>query len=451
MNARSTSAAVEQIAAAVLYEGYLLWPYRRSAKKNQRRWTFGGVYPRAYSEAVGGHDPWHMQTQCLVTGAAPRVQVTVRFLHVVERRVGRQNTAGHREFVDALQVGPERYLAWEEAAERQMVISVPPLADLTTPRRVPIEIAAGCAEEPLKDANAAVVGVLVRSWQALAGAVEVTAAAVQDGLFKLTVHITNTTPWHGQDRASTLRQTLVSTHTILRVDDGAFVSPMDPPAALKQEAETCQNLHTWPVLAGEEGDRHTILSSPIILYDYPRIAPESPGDLFDGTEIDQLLMLNILSLTEAEKEEMRATDPRAREILTRSATFSAEDFMRLHGAIREFRQAGSAPALPPIWHELNKPTPQSLMIRGIEIRKGSKVWLRPHPGGDVMDLVLAGKVAIIQAIEQNYEGRTHLAVVLEQDPGRDLGEMRQPGHRFFFAPDEAVPCGQDEPQSQAGA
>ena len=85
---------VEKIAAAVLYEGYVLWPYRRSAQKNQRRWTFGGVYPRAYSEAEGGNDPWLMQTQCLVIGEKPTVEVKVRFLHVVERKVAKLRGAG---------------------------------------------------------------------------------------------------------------------------------------------------------------------------------------------------------------------------------------------------------------------------------------------------------------------------------------------------------------------
>jgi hypothetical protein len=80
-----------------------------------------------------------------------------------------------------------------------------------------------------------------------------------------------------------------------------------------------------------------LLSSPIILYDYPQIAPESPGDLFDGGEIDQLLVLNILSLTDEEKEEMHASDPRTREILERTESLSPEELMNLHGAVREFR------------------------------------------------------------------------------------------------------------------
>jgi hypothetical protein len=431
--------SVEKLVATVLYEGYILWPYRRSAKKNQRRWTFGGVYPRAYSEAVGGHDPWRMQTQCLVLGDAPSVRVAVRFLHVVERRVGRKNAAGSFDFVDDLQIGEVRYLAWEEATEREIAMPTLPLPALRHPQRVEIDIPAGSDEEPLQDANGEVAGTLVHSWQPLAGAVEVEAVALRAGRFQLTVRITNTTPWRGQDRDRTLKQTFVSTHTILTVENGTFVSLTDPPEDLQAAAESCQNLHTWPVLVGEKGERHTLLSSPIILYDYPQVAPESPGDLFDGTEIDQLLVLNILALTDEEKAEMRASDPRAREMLKRCEAFTTEDFMRLHGTIRDFQPLASEHVLPPLWEALEKPVPQRIVVNGVAIQKGSRVRLRPRSGADVMDIVLAGKVAIIEAIEQDYDDRLYLAVVLEADPGRDLGEMRQPGHRFFFSPAEVEP------------
>jgi hypothetical protein len=287
---------VDTVAAAILYEGYLLWPYRRSAQKNQQRWTFGGVYPRAYSQASDTNDPSHIQTQMLVLGDSPSVAVTVRFLRVIERRVARQHAAGHLDFVDALQVGQERYLAWEEATERHITLAGLQLSALAIPQCVAIDIPAGSAEELLTAPNDEVVGALVRRWQALEGVVEVSAVAVQRGVFRLTVHITNTPPWSGQDRSSTLKQTFVSTHAVCTVQDGEFISLMDPSEALKQLAATCDNRHLWPVLVREESERHTVLSAPIILYDYPRIAPESPGDLFDGTEIDQLLMLNILAL-----------------------------------------------------------------------------------------------------------------------------------------------------------
>jgi hypothetical protein len=145
-----------------------------------------------------------------------------------------------------------------------------------------------------------------------------------------------------------------------------------------------------------------MLSSPIILYDYPQVAPESPGNLFEGTEIDQLLCLNILSLTEEEKEEMRASDLRAREILERSESLTPQDFMNLHGAIRVFRMLSNEEARNPLFEGLEQPAPQSVAVDGIEIRKGSRVRLHPRPGGDIMDIALAGKIAIIEAIEQDY-------------------------------------------------
>ncbi|CAN5779641.1 hypothetical protein BH23ACT11_BH23ACT11_07940 [soil metagenome] len=330
--------AAKKIAEAVLYEGYILWPYRRSARKNQQRWTFGGVYPRVYSEARGEDDPWLMQTQCLVSGEEDSaVEVKVRFLHVTERKVAHKKD-DDLEFVDKLRVGGEFYLPWDEATEREIAVGRFHLPDLLeSPKRVAIDIPGGRSEEPLLEATGEVAGALVRSWRALAGTVEVEAESLQERLSRLTVKISNTTPWEGQNRESTLRKTLVSTHTTLHVDGGEFISLTDPPNALREFAEGCENLKTWPVLVGEEGDTNMLLSSPIILSDYPQIAPESPGDLFDGGEIDQLLILNILTLTDEEKEEMRASDPKGREILERCESLSPEELMNLHGAVREFK------------------------------------------------------------------------------------------------------------------
>jgi hypothetical protein len=328
----------KKIAEAVLYEGYLLWPYRKSARKNQQRWTFGGVYPRAYSEARGEDDPWIMQTQCLVVGdGETTLEVKVRFLHVTERKVAKKS-GETLEFVEELRVGRELYLSWDEATEREIAVGRFKLSELESPKRVGIDIPEGSREEPLPDpAGGEVVGALVRGWRALRGMVHVEAEPLREGAFRVTIRITNTTPWGGEDRESTLRQTFVSTHTALEVEGGEFVSLIDPPEELREAAEGCENLKTWPVLVGEEGERTMMLSSPIILYDYPQIAPESPGDLFDGTEIDQMLILNVLNLTDEEKEEMRASDPRGREILERCESLSPEELMKLSGAIREFR------------------------------------------------------------------------------------------------------------------
>jgi len=328
--------AVKKIAEAVLYEGYILWPYRRSAQKNQQRWTFGGVYPRAYSESRGEDDPWIMQTQCPLSGdEQSTIEVRVRFLHVTERKVGVKK-GETLEFVEELRVGGELYLPWDEATEREIAVGRFKLSELLeSPKRVEIDIPEGSSEEPLADPNGVVVGAVVRSWRALCGTVKVEAEPLRDGLFRTTVRITNTTPWGGEDRESTLRQAFASTHTVLEVEGGEFVSLMDPPEEFREAVRGCENLKTWPVLVGEEGERSMMLSSPIILYDYPQIAPESPGDLFDGGEIDQLLILNILTLTDEEKEEMRASDPKAREILERCESLSQEQLMSLHGVVRE--------------------------------------------------------------------------------------------------------------------
>lgn len=398
--------AVEDVAAALLYEGYLLWPYRRSATKNQQRWTLGGVYPRAFSEAGGGSDPWRMQTQCLVVGAAASLDVRVRFLQVVQRRVAERQGDGGLRFVDCLNAQGEQYLAWEEAREREVAVAEFAVASHTAAHG---EVAIAEGEE-LEEVPG---GALVRSWGDLRGVVTVSSDRIDRETFRVTVRIENASAECALQRDQALRHTLVSTHTMLSVREGAFVSLLDPPADLQSAARACVNLHTWPVLVGDEGDRGTMLSSPIILYDYPKIAPESRGDLFDSAEIDQLLALNILTLTDEEKQEMRATDPRARRILERTERLTADEFMALHGAIRERNAPG--------------------------VRAGDRVRLRPRKSADVMDLVLAGKIGIIDSVEEDVEGRIHLAVVVEDDPGRDLGEARYIGHRFFFSPDEVEP------------
>ena len=319
--------AVRRLADAVLYEGYILWPYRRSALKNQKRWTFGGVYPPTHS-AAHPDDRAAVQAQVLLeAGAGRTVEVRVRFLHVVERRV--RDSGG--SFVDELVANGVRHLAWDEAVEREVVVR---LELGGPPARAPIAIAAATEEEPLAGGAA-----LVRSWERLDGHVEVAADRVREGLHRLTIRVANETPWAGEEREHALRQTFCSTHVVIHAPEGGLVSATDPPDELRDLVAACANDGLWPVLVGEEGDRRTMLAAPIILEDYAQIAPESPGDLFDSGEIDRLLILNVLSLTEEEQEEMRATDPRAREILDRCAGLGPAELLPLHGAIRELRPA----------------------------------------------------------------------------------------------------------------
>jgi hypothetical protein len=306
---------LRRLADAVLYEGYILWPYRRSALKNQRRWTFGGVFPPAHS-AVHADDRSAIRAECLLEAEEPQVEATVRFLHVVARQV----IDARGRAVDELEAGSTRYTSWDEASERELAAA---------PGRTPIVVAAGSEEERLPGG----AGRIVRSWQALTGEVEVRTDRLREGLFRVTVVIANETPWAGNDREEALRHSFCSTHAVLRATEGAFVSSADPPGHLSELAAACKNVGVWPVLVGEEGARDTVLASPIILSDYPRIAPESPGDLFDGGEIDRLLILNVLSLTEAEQAELRATDPRAREILDRCAALGPDELLPLHGRV----------------------------------------------------------------------------------------------------------------------
>jgi hypothetical protein len=328
---------VREIADAVLYEGYVLWPYRRSAMKNHQRWTFGGVHPPGWSESHPD-DAATMQTEVLVEGGPDAsVAVSVRFLHVVRREVAQRTADGELELVDALTVGEERHLAWDEAAEREFVGPQMRLDAFVEPHVLKIDIPAERREEPLHHPDGAPAGALVRSWEPLAGSIEITAHGLREGLHRLTVRIENATPWRGATREAAMRRTFCSTHTVVEASGAELVSLTDPPEGLRADAEACRNRGTWPVLAGEEGDRSTILSSPIILSDYPEIAPESPGDLFDGGEIDGMLVLNILALTDEEKAEMRDSDPKTREILERTEALSNEELMSLHGAVRDLR------------------------------------------------------------------------------------------------------------------
>jgi hypothetical protein len=332
-----TADPIRAIADAVLYEGYILWPYRRSATKNQRRFQFGGVYPPGHS-SDHPDDRALIQTEVLLeAGPEATVTVSVRFLQVVHRAVARRHGPA-LERVDELVVGEDRYLAWDEAVEREVTLPALSVAELQEGYRAPIAIPADTKPHELRDATGAPAGALIRSWHALHGEVRARALRLDRSLWRIRARIVNLTDFpHGGTREDAVNRAFCSTHTLLRTSGGAFVSQADPPEHLAGAAADGQNLGTWPVPVGEPGDRTTMLSSPIILEDFPRVAPESPGDLFDGGEIDQLLTLNILALTDAEKAEMAATDPRAREILQRTQSLTPEQLMALHGTMRDPR------------------------------------------------------------------------------------------------------------------
>jgi hypothetical protein len=344
-------ATVDKIAKAVLYEGYMLYPYRPSSVKNRQRWNFGVLCPQSYSEAQNGTEAWTMQTECLVGGSSlTSIEVRVRFLQLVARSVGQliapvsevqRGEVAEFRLVDRLALNDRVYQPWQEAVEREVSLPVCNLEALNgRPIRRKFRFSAEKQFEYLRDERGQIAGLLVREGTTISGVVEVVAQAVEDEAFKVTVLIRNTTLYDARansTREHALLSSTVSTHTILGVQDGRFVSLLAPPERLGDAAASCKNIGTWPVLVGEEGQCDTMLSSPIILYDYPQIAPESAGDLFDGTEIDEILSLRILTLTDDEKREMSQSDDRARQMLERTESMPAEQFMKLHGVLRGLR------------------------------------------------------------------------------------------------------------------
>ncbi|MFW0754100.1 hypothetical protein ACN1C3_05020 [Pseudomonas sp. H11T01] len=443
---------VQPVVDAVLYEGYILYPYRSTAAKNRQRWTFGGIYPKVYFDATEGAEPWHMQTQCLVEGGpGTRLEVRVRFLHPLAREVGELHCAlptwpedweglNEAQFsrVPSLTLGDRQFHCWQEAMERDLRVADCRLSQLlVADRSVPFAFEGRRELEPLRS-EGAIRGVLLRNQCKIQGRVELKLEPMTGQVFRLTVRIENHTqmdPASVTDREQASLYSFASTHTLLAVENGGFISLLDPPAALKDAAASCDNQGTYPVLIGQSGAHDILLSSPIILYDYPQVAPESPGEFFDSTEIDEILSLRILAMTDAEKREMAALDPRSAALLTRTEALDGDSFMRLHGVLRDPQPMAPAEGNP-LEPELTGPRLAYDRNGGAALRVGDRVRLHPKGGGDTMDLVLAGKTAVIEAIERDFEDRVHVAVTIDDDPGREWGLQRMPGHRFFFSPEE---------------
>lgn len=299
-------ARVAAVANAILYEGYNLYPYRPSSVKNRRRFNFGVVAPQAAVERSDQGYAWHTQAECLVEGdAATTLTVTVRFLQVTPQPAG----AG-----DDWAAEP-----WLEASERSVTPPDLRLGDL---------------------AATAATARTAFAIDGLAGHVEVSAHALSTGGFRVRLYVANTTPLPADAPLAhndLLPVAFVSAHSILSVTGGLFVSLLEPPDRWRDAAAACTNTGVWPVLAGDAGRRDVMLASPIILYDYPEVASDSPGDLFDAAEIDEILTLRIMTLTDEEKDEMRSADERTRQLLERTEALTPDHLMKLHGVMRAAR------------------------------------------------------------------------------------------------------------------
>ncbi|MFJ2967353.1 hypothetical protein ACIPIC_34280 [Streptomyces collinus] len=509
------------VADAVLYEGYLLYPYRRSSTKNRVRWQFGVLFPRDWVEAdgpvtpgvSGSADSWYQQTECLLRVRQPgsaRVRVRVRHLQMQRKQV---QEAGHRP-VESLRTGDGTvHLTFDEALPRECEVEVPLDELLRGGHTFAVGAAAGEDVETLPEG----AGRVVRTREELRAETTVTVDRLSDDLCRIRVRTTNTAPAPPPrtTRDEALRRALIATHTLLGGDGAEFVSLIDPPAGLEASVRACRNEFTFPVLGGEAGDTGpVVLSAPIILPDHPQVAPESPGDLHDAAEIDEILTLRTMLLTDEEKREARATDPRAAAILDRVDTMPQEVFERLHGAVRSLTPAtptaragrlpdavgspapvtlaatpadrlpdapvtlaatpadrlsgaaGSpAPATPtapadrPAWWQEGaddglSPASDTVLVDGVPLGGGSRVRLRPRGrGADAQDMFLAGRTAEVAAVFHDVDGSVHLAVTLDDDPAAELNNWY--GRFHYFRPDELEPLGPagfpDEPSAPAPA
>jgi len=427
---------VRRVADAVLYEGYILYPYRASSQKNRSRWQFGVLMPPAYAAA----DPSETTTaraECVFTrDGEPSVDVVVRFLQV-QRRTGQD---------------PGSPDTWDEAVEREVAVTVTGAALSGDGTATPFGIPGG------EEHEATAGGEVIRRRQALRGVVRVRATELPGPwqAARLTVEVTNQTAAGLLDspvldsRDQALPTALVAAHMIITISGGAFVSMTDPPEWAAPAVNECENAGCWPVLAGPAGARNVLLASPIILPDHPEVASESPGELYDGTEIDEILTLRTLALTDEEKDAARATDPRAAALIDRVESLDGAALQRLHGTIRgwpgsppaEAREDGDAGEVPwwdPEADQSVSPSTDSVVVAGQRLARGSLVTLRPGARrADAQDMFLVGRTAVVEAVLLDVDDQPYLAVTVTDDPAADLQAAH--GRFLYFSPDEVEPA-----------
>jgi len=447
-------ASARAVADAVLFEGYVLYPYRASARKNQLRWQFGVLAPPAYVAAVGGERASMRTCVVIDPGSAPVLTVRVRCLQVQQRVLEAVvDEGGEERFVpaDELRVEDSLWVPWDEAVVCEVDVAAVPLLPLARAGRlVPFALEPGVDVELLLTRAGDVAGRAVRRRETVAGVVRIDTrwADGPGALLQVTVAVENATTWCDVDapRDEAVRRSLVAVHTLLAIDDGMFMSMLDPPEYARAAVDSCTNDGAFPVLLGEPGDDDVMLSSPIILYDHPEIAPESPGDLFDATEIDEILALRVLTLTDEERAEARGTDPRAAAIVERVDDMPPELWARLHGAVRALRpttpEPEGEPSGPLPWWDPGvdrevDPWTDHTCIAGVEVRKDTKVLLRPSRRADAHDLFLADRVATVVGVFRDVDGNEHIAVTVDDDPATEYLDWQ--GRYLYFHPDEVQP------------
>jgi hypothetical protein len=360
---------VEELIASLLWEGYALYPYTPAAIKNATPTPFGIAYPPAYASECAGAFD-HARLECIAEiDPDPAPPVLTATLRCLV-----PSGVGHR------------------AEERRIELGPVPLGE-----RITTHFDGGrftLRSEPRTDGTA-----LVRC--CVHNVTEVSA---------------------GLDRAGALARSLISVQLVIRITGGRFRSPLDGAP---------RSINTYPVLASAADD--VVLGTTYVLPDHPQIAPESRGALFDSTEIEEALLLHIQVLSDVDRAEIEDADPAVREMIARAAAATPEDIIALHGRV-EIRDPETL-APPP--EPANLPDPAAgqpyAIVAGVRFARGTKVVIRPGPEADIQARMLDGRTATIERILTDYDGKTHLGVTIDEDPGRDL--MRETGRfLYFFAP-----------------
>jgi hypothetical protein len=447
----STWDRARAIADAVLYEGYLLYPYRATSAKNQSRWQFGVVGPPGASEAGAGEDH-SMSAQFLIDGDS-ELTFIVRFLQLQHRNAEREVGGGRFQPVDELTSGLKSWVTWDEAVECELSFGPFDLADLARTRTLEVAVAEARDTEDVDG------GRLIRTRAAIRAELNV-AAERDEGFTRVSVSVNNTGA-ATTDKAAAIATSLIGTHIIAEVVGGEFVSLLEPPESAAGPVSRLAQHRCFPVLAGRPGERDLLLISPIILYDHPEIAEQSDGALYDSTEIDEILTLRVMTMTDEEKAQARATDPLAAAIIDRCDSMSPEAMQQLHGILRnphagthsdprldeldeQMRTAGLIPEIPdgvdwwdPVADTAVRPDIDAVLVNGVRVAAGSRVRLRPNRRADAQDIFFAGKTARVTSVHEDVDGQQYVGVIVEDDPDVEMPDSY--GRYLYFAPDEVEP------------
>jgi hypothetical protein len=392
------NSAIDEMVRSLLYEGYALYPYTPGVK-NATPTPFGIVYPPAYAEAQPA--AFSMLRLEGVVAGGPEVEL--------------------RGTVLFLQAGGDDH----RAEERRLELEPTRLAELSrnpVRREFAFELEGGGE---------------------LRGRIAMRAEPIAPELVHVRLCVHNETEMAdaaSASRGDALRHSLISTHPLLEVGGGAFISPLERQGPAGAASAASEPINTFPVLVGDQDD--ALLGAAIVLPDHPELAPESLGNLFDNTEIEEALLLHVHALSDQEREEIGGQDPAVREMIDRAAATTGDQIMSLHGRLtytepsEEVSAATTSPPAPPPGLDEIKGE-REVATNGSMVRLGDKIVLRPGTDGDVYDKILDGRTATVERIYRGYDERVYLGVTVDDDPGQDL--LRETGRYLFFFADEVEP------------